>query len=399
MSSLTKWQQIQQRQGIANAGRWLNALQSDPNPFQLVLHEYDNLLRAIEYTLVAPENFDLAYQLIQFLHTYVTSYADWDRWLIYLQKAHHFSQLLQRKYEEATLLDMVGNIHRSQGNFEKARGCLSQAVALYQHESHVSEYAVSLSNLALLLTYLGKDGLDLCRTALAITEKSQDEIAGAKVLLNLSAIYMRHHEWQLALLVAQTAYDLTREPQYVVWNTRLLFNILTCLGRLEKWDEVNKTFSQMAVELIERGDIQTLAKLRNNLGVIAFNLSNWTEAEQHFQEALKLQSTIQEPVEMAYLYNNLGMVYTRMGELETAVDMLQKAIVIQEQLQDTYQWANAMDNLAEVYEATGDTALAHHIRQQAYTLLQTVISNPRSQTLLASLQAKIQPPMTPDARA
>ncbi len=389
MSSLSKWQQIQQRQGIANAERWLNTLQCNPNPFQLVLQEYDNLLRALEYTLDSPSNFDLAYQLIQILHTYVTSYADWERWLIYLQKAHLFSQVLQRKYEEATLLDMIGNTHRNQGNVEKAKICLTQAATLYKQESHMPEYAISLSNLALLMTSFGEDSLDLCQTALTIADESQDEIARAKVLLNLSAIYMRRREWQLALPIARAAYDLTRQPQYVVWHTRSFFNILTCLGRLEKWDEVNETFPQMAAELTQRGDIRTLAKLRNNLGVIAFSLDNLLEAEQHFQEALKLQSAIQDPVDMAYLYNNLGMVYTRMGELETAVEMLQKAIAIQEQLQDTYQWANAMDNLAEVYEAQGDTAVARHIRRQALTRLQTLPQTSQIQTLLSALQAKI----------
>ncbi|MCL4265349.1 MAG: tetratricopeptide repeat protein [Anaerolineae bacterium] len=389
MTSLSKWQQIQQRQGIINAERWLNTLKSAPHPDQLVLQEYDNLLRAIEYTLDSPANFDLAYQLIHILHTYAVGYADWERWLTYLQKAHHISQSLQKKYEEATLLDMIGNVHRAQGDFKKAETSWRQAVALYKQESLMPEYAISLSSLALVLTTLGEDGIDICQTALTIAEESQDDIARAKVILNLSAIHMQRREWQMAWQAAKVVYELTNQPQYVVWNTRALVNILTCLGRLEKWDEINETFPQLADDLIQRGDIQTLAKLRNNLGGIAFNIHNLPEAEQHWQEALKLQSTIQDPVEMAYLYNNLGVVYTRMGELETAEEMLQKAIAIQGQLQNIYQWANAMDNLADIYEAQGDTAVARQFRQQAYARLQTLPPAPQIQALLAALQAKI----------
>ncbi|MBL1130838.1 MAG: tetratricopeptide repeat protein [Chloroflexi bacterium] len=387
MSSLSKWQEIRRRQGITNAERWLNTLTSSPNPFQLVPQEYDNLLRAIEYALDSPANFDLAYRLIQTLHTYAIGYADWERWLIYLQKAHQQSQLAEKKYEEATLMDMMGYIHRSQGDFKKAETCLSQAVALYKQQSCMSDYAVSLSNLASVLESLGQDGLDVCQNALRIADRSHDEIARARVLLNLSSIYMRRREWQAGLQAAKRAYKLTSQPQHTVLNTRALFNMLSCLGNMEKWDEINATFAQLADDLTQRGDIHTLAKLRNNLGIIALNLHNLAEAEQQWHEALKLQSTIQDPAEMAYLYNNLGMVYTQMGELETAEELLQNAVAIQEQLQDFYQWANAMDNLAEVYEARGETAVARQLRQQTITRLQSLPPTTQIQALLAKLDA------------
>lgn len=389
MSSLSKWQEIRRQQGIANAERWLNTLASSPNPFKLVLQEYDNLLRAVEYALDSPVNFDLAFRLIHTLHTYAVSYADWDRWLIYLQKAHHQSQLTGKKHEEAALMDMIGNVHRTQGDLKKAETYLSQACTLYEQQSLMSEYAVSLSNLAVVLESSGKDGLSICQNALHIINKDGDEVRQARVMLNLSSMHMRRYEWQMALQAAKTAYELSDKPQHAVLNTRALFNILTCLGRLEKWDEINATFTQLADDLTQRGDVHTLAKLRNNLGVIALDLHNLAEAEQQWHEALKLQSTIQDPAETAFLYNNLGMVYTQMGELETAEDLLKKAVAIQEQLQDFYQWANAMDNLAEVYEAKGETAVARQQRQQALNCLQKLPPTPQIQTLLAVLQAKI----------
>ncbi|HRQ37133.1 MAG TPA: tetratricopeptide repeat protein [Chloroflexota bacterium] len=389
MSSPSKWQEIRLRQGITNAERWLTTLESHPQPFQLVLQEYDNLLRAIEYTLTSEESFDLAYRLIHILHTYAMSYADWDRWLIYVQKAHLFSQLLNRKCEEAALLDMMGNIHRAQGDFKKAEICLNQALALYKQLGLFPAYAMSLSNLAVVLEALGQDGLDTCQTALTTANEHKDDEALARIMLNLSHIYMRRHEWSAGLQAAQTSYDVARRLHDTVYETRSLFNVITCLGRLGKWDEVNVAFMQLEDDLVQRGDTYTLAKLRNNLGLTAFKLHNLPMAEQQWQEALKLQSLLQDPVDEAFLYNNLGMVYTQTGELDTAKEMLQKAIERQEELQDIYQWANAMDNLAEVHEAQGDTAVARQIRQQAHTRLQTLPPTSQTQALLTALQTKI----------
>jgi tetratricopeptide (TPR) repeat protein len=240
-----------------------------------------------------------------------------------------------------------------------------------------------------VLESLGEDGESVCQAALAMVEESQNGVARARILLNLSSIYMRRHEWQSGLQAAKTAYDLTHSWQDSVLNVKLHFNMLTCLGRLEKWAELNETFAQLADELDQRGDIHTLAKLRNNLGVIAYDFHNLPAAEQQWQAALKLQSAIQDPVETAFLYNNLGMVYTQLGELETAEEMLKKAVAIQEQLQDIYQWANAIDNLADVYAAKGETAAARHIRQQAHARLQTLSPTTPTQALVTALQAKL----------
>ncbi|NJN55056.1 MAG: tetratricopeptide repeat protein [Anaerolineae bacterium] len=357
MSSLSKWQEIRQRQGKVNAERWLNLLESDSQPAQLVLQEYDNLLRAIEQMLEYPETFDLAYHLLDALFTYANSYADWDRWLIYLQEAHHVSQSLQKKSEEASLLEMMAYIHRNQGALKEAQTYLNQALAIYQELTLVSEQATTLSNLAVVLEILGQDGLNSCQTALVMATECKDEQALVVVMINLSQIYLRRHEWQACVLAAQTALDLACQLKNPILETRALFNMLTGLGYLGKWDEINDTFPNLADDLVKRGDTHTLAKLRNNLGGVAFRMKNWQEAEKQWQEALNLQSVLQDPMDQAFLYNNLGKLYTQTSELETAREMLQRAITLQDQLQDIYHWANALDNLAEVYEAEGNTAV------------------------------------------
>lgn len=393
MAPLSKWQEIQRRQGIANAERWLNTLESEPHPTQLVLQEYGNLLRAIEYTLASPESFDQAYRLIDTLFSYANSYADWDRWLIYLQKALEISETLAKKLEEASLLEKMAAIYRNQGAFQEAEACSRQALAIVEQLAHVPQQAISLSNLALAIEDSGQDGLIMCQAALQLATESGDKEACTRASLSLSSIYMRRHEWQAGLQSAQTAYDLACQLQNPILDTRSLFNVVTCLGRLGKWDEARSMFTKLENDLIQRGDLHTLTKLRINLGLTAYSLNNWQEAEQQWQEALNLQSVLQEPVHQAYLYNNLGMVYTRIGELETAKELLQQAAALQEQLNDIYQWANALDNLAEVYDAEGDTAVARHIRQQAYTRLQTLYptaQTPQIQKLLVSLEKNLQ---------
>jgi tetratricopeptide (TPR) repeat protein len=58
--------------------------------------------------------------------------------------------------------------------------------------------------------------------------------------------------------------------------------------------------------------------LKNTLGVIAFNQSNYQAAELAWQEALQLSLQMQAPHQSASLYNNLGKLYTQMAEWDEA---------------------------------------------------------------------------------
>jgi tetratricopeptide (TPR) repeat protein len=159
---------------------------------------------------------------------------------------------------------------------------------------------------------------------------------------------------------------------------------------LEEWEAVNESAAQLTEVFITKGDIEGLSNHRVNLGIAAFMQENHVLAEALWQEALSLQSQIQQPHSLANIYNNLGMVYTRMGEWEAAYDFLQKALLLYEQLADRDNWANSMDNLVDLYEAQGEIDKCRIVLEQVLIRMQDVDPDTPVQKLLVTMRRRLQ---------
>jgi tetratricopeptide (TPR) repeat protein len=383
-----KWQTILQRQKRANVERWLQRIQERGTSSDLVVQEYDNLLRALELVVSSPDDFDLAYRLIQALYPEVFGFADWDRWLVYLEQARTTSQQLNYLEEEANLAVQIGEVHYYCGNLEEAKLNYYQAQGIYEALQLLAKKANALSKLAVLYESQGPEGLALCQEALALAQIAQDEGVIADIQMNISHIWARMYEWEAGLQAAESAYVLYQKQNEQTKAVKAFFNMMTCWEKLGRWDEAEKASEQLRDVLTKMQDVHTLAKLKNNLGVMAFSQEKWDAAERNWQEALQLQSQLQNPAERAFLLNNLGLVYTQMGETAVAKTMLQQAITIQQALGDTFNWANAMDNLADLYLMMGDTAAARQVIRETVSPL-SALDAPHARKLLADMQAKL----------
>jgi hypothetical protein len=62
------------------------------------------------------------------LHTPVLGYADWDRWLNYLETALHTAQQLQDEAVCARLLEQCADVVFQMGDLARAKDCTSGPV-------------------------------------------------------------------------------------------------------------------------------------------------------------------------------------------------------------------------------------------------------------------------------
>jgi tetratricopeptide (TPR) repeat protein len=165
--------------------------------------------------------------------------------------------------------------------------------------------------------------------------------------------------------------------------------MVTGWAQLNKWEQADAASAELLEILSASGDVLTLVVLKNTVGVIAFNQSNYTAAELAWQEALQLSLQMQAPHQSASLYNNLGKLYTVMAEWDEAARMLEQSIRIYRQFGDTYNWANAMDNLADVYEAQGLRPALQETLETAVSTLSTVKPTPPIQALLQTMRQRL----------
>lgn len=393
----SKWREIFERQQLANAERWLTLLAAKDNPADMVIQEYDNLLRALEISLQKADTFDLAFRLIGQLFSIVFGYGDWDRWLIYLGEAVRLSQELNRDSEEATLLNYMGNIYVYKGEFGQARELFSQCVQKYELLNDKANYASTLTKLAVVNESQGKfkDSLAFLEDALQVAKSINDLSVLMQVNLTLSNVYHKSREWSLGLLAAQSAYDLAGQLGEAQVEMLALLNIVAFHTELGNWQEVVAITPSVEETLTMTGDLIKLSQFKNNMGIVAFNQGHYYVAEKAWQDALQINSQVEQPIELARIYNNLGMVYTKLGEMETAEKMLKEAVAIFEVKGDLYNWANTLDNLADIYEARGSMIEFNHTLNLALSILVKDSSESHVQGLMEIINGRLASSSTP----
>lgn len=391
ISEQPKWQSVLRQQKLANARRWLKLLEESENKASLVHNDYDNFLRALETSLHSSSTFDLAYDLEQMLFPLVFGYADWDRWLIYLQQTLFLSQQNNREEQEAKLLEQIGGLLFHKGKLENAKQNYKDASKKYKKLNNISSYCRVQAMLASLYDIQGNSdkGILLCNEALKIANEVHDKIAIADIYLNLSNIYRRKRNWELGIKMAENASLLYQEAGNLNLYSKAYLTLVGIWADSGDWEQANLVSKDLVHVLSMAGDVYKLSQLKNNLGIVAFSQGNFNMAEAAWQEALQLHSQIQEPTELAGIYNNLGMVYTHLAEWETAEEMLLKAITAYRRFGDVFNWANSLDNLADLYEAQGQTAEFQHTLQEAIAGLQALKETPHAVELLNYMNQRL----------
>lgn len=391
ISDQARWRSVLKQQRLANARRWLEILESSADPVSLVHEDYDNFLRALETTLQTKDTFEISYKLSQILYPIIFGYADWDRWLIYLQQIYYMSRQLNQSREQARLLEQIGDLLYHKGDLRDAEENYHTASLLYKSRGNLSSYSRILAMLASLKDIQGEseEGILLCRTALETAVQAQDQLAQANANLNLANIYRRIRNWDQALQTAQTAYAIYHRLGHSSLLTKTSITLIAIWAESGEWEKIDQLSTELMTVLNSSGDVHNLSQLKNNLGILAFSQGNYNVAEAAWQEALKLHSQIQEPTELAGIYNNLGMVYTQLKEWETAEEMLLKAVTAYRRFGDVFNWANSLDNLADLYEAQGQTAEFQRTLQEAIAGLQVLKETPHAVELLDYMNQRL----------
>ena len=386
-----QWRELLQRQSIANVNHWLEQIEQSSMPEVLIAKEYENLLRALENIIENPENLSLTYKLIETLHSTVVDFADWDRWLIYLKKAFQQCERNQDFFEAANLSVQIGEVSLRMGLREEAETAFKKGAGIFLQLNQQASYVSTLTKLGILYDLQGdmNEGIRLCQKALTVAQEIGDQWVIAEAYLNLSYIYYRARNWEASLTAVQSAYEFYNKLHRPKEATKALFNIIAISAEMGDWDKVEPLSQQLVEKLRVLEDVRTMNQLKNILGVVAYSQANYRLAESYWQEALTLQTQIQELSEIASLYNNLGMAYTKLNEEKTAEEMLKKAINAYFELGDIYHWANSLDNLADLYESQGNKKAFYRSLKLAIDGMQTIKDRPHALELLNQMQNRI----------
>ncbi len=162
--------------------------------------------------------------------------------------------------------------------------------------------------------------------------------------------YSQAEQWQVA-------YDLLRKewifPQLNLWgNNATLLELYTLLLPSGKW---------------QPEDAQA-ALIYNNLGLALHDLGQMRQAQEYFEQALRLRRRAGDRKGEGASLNHLGRVYADLGEKERAKEYLEQALHIRREVKDRQGETTTLNNLGNVYADLGEKERAKEYLEQALSI-------------------------------
>lgn len=195
--------------------------------------------------------------------------------------------------EGDTLVEM-GQLHFEKKDWQKARGCLDAAKALFSKVGHREKEA-------------------LCLMLMANADKGCGETDAA-----MSAM--------------QQAMELYKQAD----NSLGIANVVSQMGLLhyeqQHFDDAERLYLESLAEFRNREDTEGEANLLSNLGTLYYQTDKLAKAREYYQNALSLLRKMNHPAGIAGLLMNLSFVSEKEGKLDEARTQLEEAKEIYDQL-------------------------------------------------------------------
>ncbi len=191
----------------------------------------------------------------------------------------------------------------------------------------------------------------LCQAAVNCPPLEQRR-QSSDVLSLIEAIwqYSQAEQWR-------EAYDLVRKewifPHLNLWgNNATLLELYKLLLPSGKW---------------QPEDIQA-ALIYNNLGLALRDLGQMRQAQEYFEQALRLRRRAGDRKGEGASLNHLGRVYADLGEMERAKEYLEQALQIRREVKDRQGETTTLNNLGNVYADLGEEERAKEYLEQALSI-------------------------------
>ncbi len=142
----------------------------------------------------------------------------------------------------------------------------------------------------------------------------------------------------------------------LILKTNLLkADILLDLEKMDEVVELAETSMHISDQIKDTNTrFKIKADFRKLKGTIAYHLDDWKKAENEFGEAETLYSKINDIEGLAAIYNNLGVLSMFQGEMKNAEKLYQKSLNSEKERYNLSGISTSQCNLGSLYEDRGD---------------------------------------------
>jgi tetratricopeptide (TPR) repeat protein len=100
------------------------------------------------------------------------------------------------------------------------------------------------------------------------------------------------------------------------------------------------------------------------LGSVAQEQRQWAQAEQYYQQALRIFVEYNDRYSQASIYGQLGLLAQEQGQWMQACDYLLQALEIFVAYEDNYTASGTLRNLARLWRESGDTGVSGRVAEK-----------------------------------
>jgi eukaryotic-like serine/threonine-protein kinase len=246
---------------------------------------------------------------------------------------------------QAELMTVLGGTYLELGDFERADGLITQALALRRHHlgpDHL-DVAQALRLLGLVRFQQGEyqQAIEIYRDAIALLEQSSESepLELAETLNHLGVVYLRTGDYHLGVEVYERALAIGEQhlgPDAIEMG-RFSVNLGTVLSALREDDRALAAY-QRALAIYESelgGDHPYVADALGNIVYIRLRREEYEGLEEVIRRVLTIHQKAYGPVHdrVATSYKILGELYAATGRDEEAVEAFQQMLHIDQQAQ------------------------------------------------------------------
>lgn len=270
--------------------------------------------------------------------------------LSYANQAMQLSEKNDFKKGKAKAYNTLGSISLETGDFEKAIENFSTSIDLKKQMGSTHELSSSYSNLGIAYAQKGiyHQALKCFHESLRLDEEAKDKMGIAYSRANIGLVYYSKHDYELALknyLIAHKIYESGTDKGTVAMSLINIGNVYNQMGQYSKALE-NLHASLDITQKIEGRDYMKVLNY-GSLGTAYKNISDYPQALNYFQKAIKTAEQIGDILGAASNYQQSGEVYILQKNPVLAKEFTQKALDLSKEIQSLELSRGIYQNLSE----------------------------------------------------
>ena len=179
-------------------------------------------------------------------------------------------------------------------------------------------------------------------------EKSQDTLRQITAMRWIGFAHLNLNRMGESEESFRTALALSRQASSQQWTAELLRNLGYILQVQDRYQEGLLHYKEGLQIAVSRGDLKSIMKLNNNMGLHYLNTGEYQAAIPHFKTCIRLSNELGE--NFTYAYHNLGLLYKRQHDQDSALYYYGESLKRLEAIQNAYGMAFTLKDMASCFE-------------------------------------------------